>query len=143
MKAARLVPLLVACALPGAAHAHRYGLFVGPASVGNGDPNPVTFVNPIEYEAQFVHDRGLEVRAAILGLYVGLRNRAKWGGYASLGTGLMLNANGLGAGLFGAVGYDFFCFKVCASADYFQAVGLGVGGYLAPYALRLGVTLWL
>jgi hypothetical protein len=125
------------------AEAHRYGLFVGPASVGAGDPNPVTFVSPVEYEAQFVHDKGLDVRASLIGLYAGLRNRAKWGGYATLGAGLMLTANGIGVGTFGAVGYDFFCFTVCVGAEYFQGVGIGVGGYLAPYALRLGVTLWL
>jgi len=127
-------------ASPETAHAARYGVFVGPPALGIGDPNPITFVSPVEYELQFVTERGLEFRAAIIGLSGGYRLSGEWGGYLSLGAGLVLNANGLGIGPSAAIGYDFFCVTVCATAEYFQAAGLSLAGVVAPYALRLGVS---
>ena len=139
--AAAVLALTFACATSRVAHAARYGVFVGPPALGIGDPNPVTFVSPVEYELHFVADNGLEFRAAIIGLSGGYRLSSEWGGYVSLGAGLVLDANGLGIGPSAAVGYDFFCVTVCATAEYFQATGISLSGMVAPYALRLGVSL--
>jgi|GEM_PF-2476050 len=125
------------------AQAARFGLFVGPAGFGSGDANPITFASPAEYEFQFASDGGLEIRAALIGLTLGYRMRADWGGYASVGGGVLIDANGFGAGPAAALGYDFFCMVLCGSAEYVQMLGVGSRGLMSPYALRLGVSLWL
>jgi hypothetical protein len=120
----------------------RFGVFVGPPSAGLGDANPVTFVNPVEYEMQWVSVSGKEARLSWQILGGGLRWTSHWGGYLALGVGALINANGYGAGPYSGVGFDFFCVTLCASLDYVQGFGWGTGGFMAPHSLRLGVSLW-
>ena len=120
--------------------ASRLGLLIGPAGLGIGDPNPITFVSPAEYEVQYVTASNLEFRFALTELYAGHRETFKFGGYLGIGGGVFLNANGIGLGVYSAFGYDIFCFGLCFSAEYLHTFGLNSKGLASPYALRIGAS---
>lgn len=120
-----------------------YAFRLGPPSVGQGGPNPITF-SPVEYQLQYLHSNNLEANASFTGLFLGKRHPFANGAYVSAGGGLVLSANGGGFGVYTAFGADFFCgTNVCMSAEYIKALGLASDGIVSPYAVRIGASLWL
>ena len=75
------------------------------------------------------------------GIFYGYRAVMKSGGYISLGGGIVNNSNGLTLGAYNAFGYKK-CGYLCFNLEYKQALGLYSGKLLAPYAIRIGVSLW-
>lgn len=137
-----LIYCLLSCSLPAWGKA-GYALRLGPPSVGQGGPNPITF-SPVEYQLQYVHANNLEANASFTGLFLGKRYYLSDRTYVSLGGGLVLSANGGGFGVYSAFGADFFCGKaVCMSAEYTKALGFANVGLISPYGVRIGASLWL
>ncbi len=119
-----------------------YAFRLGPPSVGQGGPNPITF-SPLEFQLQYLSPTNLETNVSFTGLFVGKRHTFQNKVYVSAGGGLALSANGGGFGVYTAFGADFFCGdKICMSAEYIKALGIA-GGIISPYAVRIGASLWL
>lgn len=116
---------------------------LGPPALGNGGTNPVSIppVNPVEYEVEYATNNDWETCIAIVpGIFVGHRNRLPAGLYVSTGGGLVLDANGVGPGVYAAAGLSVGK-GAKFNMEFKQAVGynLGRAGLISPYALRLGV----
>lgn len=124
-----------------AAFGAGYSLKVGPASFGLGHPNPITLVSPLEYHFTYVQRSGFEFNASLLGLFAGERSYFKNGMYVSVGGGLAVDYNGVGPGVYAAFGIDIACKSICPTLEYTQVLGIS-RSLLAPYAVRLGITLW-
>lgn len=117
----------------------------GPPAVGTGGSNPVA-IPPASSDLgiSYVTDKGTEFNLAATGLSVAARDKAKWGGYTSLGAGLAFSATGGGLGPYAAFGLEIACggFIGCFSAEYSQALGFGFGPVTSPSAVRFGVMKW-
>ncbi len=117
-------------------------LRLGPASVGNSGPNPLSIppTNPVDYEVTYVTQEKNELRFSISpGLFYGWRSELSNGIYVSAGPGLVINANGGAFGAYTAFGYQN-CHQLCIGIEYLQALGISVENSRNPYALRLGVA---
>lgn len=116
----------------------------GPPGLGMGGPNPISLPPRItEIGFTYLSSSSIETRLAITGLHVGRRWMFKSGTYVTLGGGLVVSANGSGFGLSSAFGIDFRCGVVCYNAEYATALGITSSHIISPYAIRLGVSLWL
>lgn len=121
-----------------------FGLRLGPPSVGSGGPNPLS-IPPSggDLGLTYVTDKGTEFNASIISLSVARRTKVKAGFYMSLGGGLAISTNGVGFGPYAAFGYESACsWFVCLTAEYQQAVGMGLGSFVTPSALRIGAIKW-
>jgi hypothetical protein len=119
----------------------RVSVLVGPPAYGAGDPNPVTFQNPIEYEFQTLIFENYEIRASGLGAFVGYRATTSSRSYVSAGLGISFTVPGVGGSLYFGVGHDLFCLWICATADIFNALGVGKLGYITGlYRFQFGVS---
>ena len=123
----------------------RWTIHVGPPSVGNGGPNPLSIppINPLDYGVIYVTRGDSEWSFSISpGFFYGKRH---WLGdaYVSGGFGFGINANGIGPGVYTAIGYDACGPTVCFNADYRQALTVTALGLNSAYAARLGVTFGL
>jgi hypothetical protein len=125
--------------------ANSYTFHVGPLSVGNGGPNPITIppFNPVEYEFVWVHSKNRELSIGLVpGILYGQRFFLSEGAYVSVGAGMLLDTNGLGPGLYTAIGYDACTSSgYCFNAEYKKGLGLTYRTLIAPYALRIGLTI--
>lgn len=120
-----------------------YAFRLGPPSVGQGGPNPVTF-SAVEYQLQYLHTNSLEANVSFTGFFLGKRHTFANQAYVSAGGGLALSANGSGFGVYTAFGADFFCgINLCMSAEYTKALGIVDSNIVSPYAVRIGASLWL
>lgn len=116
---------------------------LGPASVGNGGPNPLSIppTSLHEYEIIWLRKNHSEFSFSIFpGIFYGYRSIMKSGGYISLGGGIVSDANGLTMGIYNSFGIQK-CSFLCFNIEYKQALGLYGGTVLAPYAIRIGVSL--
>lgn len=117
---------------------------VGPPALGTGGPNPVDFppVNPVGYEVVIItHEKTEWTIGIVPGVFWGHRFSLNRRSYFSMGAGGVIDGNGVGPGVYAAVGTDL-CGFVCFNMEYKQAVGIAVGSYyvISPYALRVGLT---
>jgi hypothetical protein len=123
----------------GSSHSIKFG----PHGGGNGGSNPIDIPpNFGQVEYTYVSDGGVETNIGVIpGILVGGRmERGSW--YLSLGGGLLLDANGVGFGVYNSFGY------VTGSGpgwhwnfEYKQSVApdLVSGGLIAPSAARFGI----
>ena len=124
-------------------YAAGYALRFGPPAVGRGGPNPVGLPpSVVDAQLSFVNRRGFEADLSVTGLFAGYRAQKKWGGYVTVGGGLVIDANGAGPGLMTAFGMDLGCGFMCFSMEYERAFGVGGARTLLPYAVRVGAILW-
>ena len=126
-----------------AAGAGELSLRVGPPQVGSGGSNPLSLppVNPTEYELEYCTSNNFEMSLALTpGLLFGGRSRMASGVYVGAGGGLILDANGLGPGVYSALGYTHGLFNI----EMKQAIGYDTGKrkVLSPYALRMGISIF-
>lgn len=118
---------------------------VGPPGLGRGGTNPLSLppLSPLEYEVVWINSLSQEYTFSISpGFFFGYRHGVWRALYLSGGGGLVINANGLGPGVYSALGYDF-CISsfFCFNAEYKQALGISYEAFfLSPYAIRLGLT---
>lgn len=100
----------------------------------------------LDTELSYVSDKGFESSfAASPGLLFGQRSSSKKGPYVGAGGGLVINANGSGPGIYVSFGADIGCSSgggVCFHSEFKQAVGIGGGTLISPYALRIGASFW-
>ena len=116
---------------------------LGPPSVGRGGPNPLSLPpNMAELGLLYLTQSKVETRLAITGIQGGKRWESNWGGYFSLGAGLVISANGSGFGLYNAYGINFRCGMFCYNVEYITALGVTGSQIIRPYAIRLGVSVW-
>ncbi len=116
---------------------------LGPPAAGNGGPNPLTIppLNPLDYEVVYITDADREWSISISpGIFYGFRSGGDEGTYASAGGGLVINANGVGPGVYTAFGYNAFCGTACFNIEYKQALGISDGHIISPYAIRMGLS---
>ena len=134
--------LLSSCVYSNPVMASSITLRLGPPGVGNGGPNPLGIPPSIvDMELTYLTKSGFETSlAAIPGLLFGFRTNAGPGLYASLGGGVLISANGVGPGMYAGFGSDFWCGWVCFNAEYKQAIGITTKHIIAPYALRVGIS---
>lgn len=121
-----------------------YTLHLGPPSVGTGGANPVSIppISPTDYALVYLTERQTEWTFSIFpGLLYGYRFdvNKEAGVYASAGGGLLLDGNGIGPGIYSAVGVNRCGTTFCFNAEYKQALGFS-GVLISPYAFRIGVT---
>lgn len=116
---------------------------VGPASVGNGGSNPLAIppVDPLQYEFIWLTDKDFESNISVSpGFLFG--NRTRMGTlYVGLGGGLVIDANGVGPGVYSSIGYNGTG-KIAFNAEFKQALGYDYEAdtIIAPYAIRLGAS---
>jgi hypothetical protein len=124
----------------GPAYASQLIARFGPASAGNGGPNPLGIPpGPTDIEIAYVTDGKTEINLAIMpGIFVGKRYE-KSGVYASGGPGAVITGNGVGIGGYAAIGY-LSEGEIKFNADFKQALGVSGSGTLTSYALRMGVA---
>lgn len=125
--------------------AYPFGLILrmGPVSLGNGGSNPLGMPpNAQDLELGLVTANNWEFNLGLPGLLAGYRSVAKWGGYVATGGGIVIDANGVGPGMYAAFGYDvgWKTFKV--NFEYKQAIGITSAALISPYAVRIGAGLW-
>ncbi len=124
----------------------EFTLNIGPPSLGIGGNNPVSIppINPLDYAFVYVTENQTEWTLSISpGAFYGYRFyvNAEAGVYVSGGWGIVLDGNGVGPGVYTAVGWNQCgSSRVCFNAEYKQALGLS-GVLLSPYAVRIGVTI--
>jgi hypothetical protein len=122
----------------------RVSVLLGPPGYGAGDPNPITFQNPIEYEFQGVFWNTMEFRGSGLGAFAGYRATSVYRAYVSAGLGITYTSPGIGGNIYFALGHDIFCKKVCVTAEIMNALGVAKGGYFSGlYRLQIGLSLLL
>jgi len=142
----RIMTLLTAWSLliATSAAASNFTMRFGPPNLGTGGSNPIGIPPSIlDVELTYVSQAGFETNLSVSpGLLFGYRNITKSGLYTSLGGGLVLSANGTGLGGYAAFGVDMFCGFMCFNAEFKQAVAVGPGYLLSPYALRIGGSVW-
>lgn len=123
----------------------NWTLHVGPVSVGAGGSNPISIppLQVIEYEFVWINAKQRELTIGIVpGLLYGQRFYLSPNGpYVSGGGGLVFDLNGIGPGIYAALGYDLCASVVCFNMEYKKALGLTTRTLIAPYALRIGFTI--
>ena len=122
-----------------------FTLNVGPPSLGIGGGNPVSIppVSPLDYSFVYVSEQQREWTLSLSpGAFYGYRYdvNKEAGVYASGGWGIVLDANGIGPGVYAAVGWNRCATTFCFNAEYKQALGLSCI-LMSPYAFRIGVTI--
>jgi hypothetical protein len=141
--------IIFVCACYFASYSHAYGsqltIHIGPPSPGMGGSNPISIppINIVDYELVYLTDSLREWTLGLIpGLFYGVRSTKDPGPYLSAGGGIVINANGVGPGVYGAVGLNAFCGdRFCFNLEYKQAIGIA-GGLISPYAIRLGVGIY-
>ena len=116
---------------------------VGPPSLGTGGSNPISIppVNPLDYEFIITTKEHTEWTIGLIpGFFWGKRfvtNKM----YASMGGGAVVNFQGIGPGVYMAVGTDV-CGFLCFNIEVKQAIGVTLGSYklINPSAVRVGLT---
>jgi hypothetical protein len=116
---------------------------LGPPGLGNGGSNPVSIppINPLDYEVTYLTDNDYEWNFAFTpGLTFGKRETLPSEIYASIGAGLILNANGVGPGVYSAVGWNAGgdSQPVRFNLEFKQALAIANGRIISPYAFRIG-----
>ncbi len=140
----RLAWALWACLAPELCLAGGIALRLGPPGLGTGGPNPLS-IPPAggDVALSYVTDKGVEYNASVISLSVARRTSIKSGFYLSLGGGVAISANGGGFGPYAGFGYEGGCGWIgCFTAEYQQALGVGLGPVVAPSALRMGIIRW-
>ncbi len=116
----------------------------GPLSSGVGGTNPVGL--PPSFQDMgftYITKSDVEYNGSLTGFSVAKRDKAKWGGYVSLGAGLAISSFGSGFGPYAGFGYDGGClWKTCFTAEYQQMLGVTSGTLISPYSVRMGVAVW-
>mgnify|MGYP001305919557 CR=1 FL=1 len=112
---------------------------IGPASVNNGEANPLSIppTNPADYQIISLDKQGIEWRFAISpGFFRG--HRFYLGkSYLALGSGFVISTWGGSFGAYGAVGYDH-CYVLCFNFEYMKALGL-FPQVTQPYTIKVGI----
>jgi hypothetical protein len=121
------------------AEAGRLTAHFGPPAAGGGGANPVGIppVDEADWEIEYVTDKDWETNVSIFpGLLFGRRSRLTNGVYVSGGGGLVMSLNGVGPGIYTALGWNYSWLNV----EYEQALGFDFSGdsLVSPYALRIG-----
>lgn len=116
---------------------------VGPPSVGQGGTNPLSVppINPVEYEFQWISQKGFETNIGVTpGILFGIRSEMPSGLYVSAGGGMVISANGVGPGGYTSFGLNLGK-TVFFNAELKQALGIALGSQsiISPYALRVGM----
>lgn len=123
------------------AQASAIEVTVGPAGVGIGHPNPITFQSALEYEITYVHSSDFEFNLAVIGVTAGKRYFSNWGGFTGIGAGIVTAYNGTGPGLYASFGYNPATKPISPVVEFTQLIGIS-RSFIAPYALRIGAALW-
>jgi hypothetical protein len=145
MDTVKILLLILVLSMTQVAKAGGLALRFGPAGLGSGGTNPLSLPpSGADVGLSYVTDKKLEFNGSITGLTLARRDMSKWGGYVSLGGGLIFNANGIGFGPYAAFGYERGCLSWlgCFSIEMSQALGVGSGTLVSPYAVRIGVIRW-
>lgn len=128
---------------------HGISLKLGPPGAQNGHSNPLGIPpGPQDIEVTYVHRCGIEGSVGIVpGLTGGMRYRAGNFLYGSLGGGLLITANGLGPGIYSAIGATLSRhWPVAFEVEFKQGVGISAGEnkthLIFPYALRIGAGVY-
>ena len=130
---------------------HGIQLKIGPPGVQNGHSNPAGLPPmPQDIEVSYVHPCGWEGSAGLVpGLTGGVRYRAGRIFYGSLGAAVLLTANGLGPGVYSAIGATIVRdWPVTIEAEFKQGMGVSVlydrgdTHLIFPYAFRLGAGVY-
>lgn len=117
-------------------------LHVGPVGAGTGGSNPISIPpsNLLEYELVWLRKDIEYTLGVVPGILVG--RRIEFGAtYASFGGGVVIDANGVGVGIYSALGVDLCLRSWCGNIELKRALGVTRSAVIAPYALRVGVTL--
>lgn len=117
----------------------------GPAGDGGGGSSPlaVSRVEPSDWQLTWVSDGGFEANLSVIpGALVGHRFREE-NYYLSLGGGVLSDVNGIGPGVYAALGYITGDEKKGwhLTIDYTQTVGYAPSRHrmISPDSLRYGV----
>lgn len=138
----KVLILLVLSLSASLAHASALELKLGPAGIGSGGTNPAgipptaTDID-ITYLTQDAWQYTFSVSPGIL-----LGKRFTQGNFfGTIGGGLIINGNGIGAGPYSGLGYKAkFGTNGAFVAEFKQAIGFSSEHILLPYAFRIGVS---
>lgn len=130
--------------LAGTARAGSMTVSIGPEQVGNGGAYPMAMppTDPFQWAFTAVTDGGFETTLSLCpGIILGHRFKAD-GIYVAVGGGIIIDANGVGAGPYSSFGYESGggSAGVHFTASYTQAIGFSGGRYRAPSAMRFGAV---
>jgi hypothetical protein len=143
MKSSLIISIFILLFSASTALASGVILRLGPAGLGHGGPNPLGIPpTTTDMELSYVSNSKWEFNLGIPGVFVGGRYQKNWGGYVSLGGGIVIDANAAGPGIYSAFGYDFGWNLVRFNIEYKQAVGVSSVALISPYAVRFGVGIW-
>ena len=139
----RIILLLSMLASP--AFAKGIAVRFGPLGAGNGGTNPTSI--PLAFQeiaASYITDKDIEYNMSLTAWAIAKREKAKWGGYVSLGAGLALSTVDVGLGPYAAFGYEGGCLfqTLCYSIEYQQAVGFTAKTVVSPYSVHMGAVVW-
>ena len=123
------------------AYSSGISLKAGPPALGRGGPNPIS-LSPVDFAISYITDGHFESSISATGILFGQRMQAKWGGYVSLGGGIIIGGLGVGLGPYSAFGMDWGTESWGTNMEYVQAIGVTGRGLTSPYAVRLGATKW-
>jgi hypothetical protein len=128
---------------------HGISLKLGPPGAQNGHSNPLSIPPGIQdIEVTYVHRCGIEGSVGLVpGVTGGLRYRAGKFLYGSAGGGVLLTANGIGPGVYSAIGATLArTWPVAFEVEFKQAMGIGFdssGTHLMfPYSFRIGAGVY-
>ncbi len=120
-----------------------FTLHLGPVASGTGGPNPISIppTQILEYEFVWIISKTRELSLSIIpGIFYGARFSIIAGAYVSLGGGVAIDSNGVGPGVYSALGYDACSGRYCFNVEYKKALGITQQTIIAPYAIRIGMT---
>ncbi len=131
---------------PSSVFANALGVQAGSTSTGSGGPNSLG-IPPRSTDLGFTYltQQLMSFNINISGLTLGKRYYGSWGSLLELGGGLIIDANGLGAGPYAIFGMELFRTDAgyALNLEYSQSLGLTRRGTLiSPYILRLGFYKW-
>ena len=137
--------LCLSCLLSTAKEAQAFGLYLklGPASLGNGGSNPLGIPpNVPDVELSLITDSDWEFSLGVPAIGAGQNFLITDVFYFGMGGGLVVDANGVGPGVYTAFGAEIGSETFRLLVEYKQAVAIATSGLLSPYALRLGAGVW-
>lgn len=131
--------------LAGTARAGSMTVSIGPEQVGNGGAFPMAMPpnDPYQWGFTVVTDGGFETTLSLCpGIVFGYRFKVD-GLYVAAGGGIIIDANGVGAGPYSSFGYTSGggTAGVHFTASYTQALGYSARRYYAPSVMRFG-AIW-
>lgn len=135
---------LIFCLISQEVLALGLGLRFGPVSGGSGGSNPLAIPpSGSQMQLSLVTASLWDYSLSLTGIVVSKRQKTSWGGYASLGGGLLISSNSGGFGPSMAFGWEKGCgsWVGCFSLELTQSFSIA-SRPIAPSALRMGIMKW-